>query len=123
MDNNRWKLHHIIPNDNRELQPDPALHRTGTIISYQMITGNYSVSCLFLVRVLIISYQMITGNYSAVVDVDAEFHHIIPNDNRELQLKLTALNLDEDHIIPNDNRELQRVSSFPFRQALSYHTK
>ena len=38
---------------------------TVPIITYQVITGNYSISGTPLLRPAIITYQVITGNYSA----------------------------------------------------------
>ena len=35
-----------------------------TIITYQVITGNYSISCILYDFRTIITYQVITGNYS-----------------------------------------------------------
>ena len=37
---------------------------TVPIITYQVITGNYSVACLTKLFIRIITYQVITGNYS-----------------------------------------------------------
>ena len=53
-----------IPSNNRELQLVPSFFSIFIIITYQVITGNYSLlRSLFLV-LLIITYQVITGNYS-----------------------------------------------------------
>ena len=54
-----------IPSNNRELQPGGKLHRLLSIITYQVITGNYSCRQYHLLPFLIITYQVITGNYSA----------------------------------------------------------
>ena len=37
------------------------------IITYQVITGNYSYNMLSLFSLLIITYQVITGNYSFIL--------------------------------------------------------
>ena len=42
-------------------------HSRNTIITYQVITGNYSSYWLRLVTVTIITYQVITGNYSPLL--------------------------------------------------------
>ena len=53
-----------IPSNNRELQP-PFNHRLLIyIITYQVITGNYSFNKCKFSTTLIITYQVITGNYS-----------------------------------------------------------
>ena len=41
-------LHYNIPSNNRELQPDPDLLCSRLIITYQVITGNYSVAAQWL---------------------------------------------------------------------------
>ena len=57
-------LNYNIPSNNRELQLEPWYLLQQSIITYQVITGNYS-SCWFLLpRRTIITYQVITGNYS-----------------------------------------------------------
>ena len=55
-----------IPSNNRELQPIRGLGRNHTIITYQVITGNYSRFAGFFSAVVIITYQVITGNYSRI---------------------------------------------------------
>ena len=53
-----------IPSNSRELQQKQNGLPGWKIITYQVITGNYSLlRSLFLV-LLIITYQVITGNYS-----------------------------------------------------------
>ena len=37
-----------------------------SIITYQVITGNYSIKQQYIQYLLIITYQVITGNYSGV---------------------------------------------------------
>ena len=37
----------------------------GSIITYQVITGNYSPLVAYALRSIIITYQVITGNYSS----------------------------------------------------------
>ena len=46
------------------------------IITYQVITGNYSIKCLFACVKPIITYQVITGNYSQYCN-DSESSYII----------------------------------------------
>ena len=53
-----------IPSNNRELQPTIIIFFTEKIITYQVITGNYSPSSFFNLFPCIITYQVITGNYS-----------------------------------------------------------
>ena len=57
-------LDYNIPSNNRELQHlvDSAI--LFFIITYQVITGNYSQRTTELHRTVIITYQVITGNYS-----------------------------------------------------------
>ena len=40
---------------------------SNTIITYQVITGNYSFVRLIIIRIKIITYQVITGNYSVPI--------------------------------------------------------
>ena len=54
-----------IPSNNRELQHANAITIQLVIITYQVITGNYSSSLHNLYDSWIITYQVITGNYSA----------------------------------------------------------
>ena len=53
-----------IPSNNRELQLRLLLPSLLTIITYQVITGNYSKTGLKFFKPIIITYQVITGNYS-----------------------------------------------------------
>ena len=43
------------------------------IITYQVITGNYSFVRLIIARIKIITYQVITGNYSMEKDEFIKF--------------------------------------------------
>ena len=62
-------LYYNIPSNNRELQR-PSLKRLQLcIITYQVITGNYSINSENNVVCLIITYQVITGNYSCTLKV------------------------------------------------------
>ena len=54
-----------IPSNNRELQHPDDGERISTIITYQVITGNYSPVSYFGRSIFIITYQVITGNYSS----------------------------------------------------------
>ena len=53
-----------IPSNNRELQPGMRMHCGHSIITYQVITGNYSKCRVLHSDSYIITYQVITGNYS-----------------------------------------------------------
>ena len=53
-----------IPSNNRELQPLDLIHPFTYIITYQVITGNYSCFTCHHTLFFIITYQVITGNYS-----------------------------------------------------------
>ena len=53
-----------IPSNNRELQLLPETIGKRFIITYQVITGNYSRAGLLPFSDYIITYQVITGNYS-----------------------------------------------------------
>ena len=53
-----------IPSNNRELQPTTLTRQIRCIITYQVITGNYSRKDLDYETKNIITYQVITGNYS-----------------------------------------------------------
>ena len=53
-----------IPSNNRELQLELAKIPLAKIITYQVITGNYSTSKSSYTAQVIITYQVITGNYS-----------------------------------------------------------
>ena len=56
------------------------------IITYQVITGNYSVGAVLILLEKIITYQVITGNYSLVRHQGFEpWNYNIPSNNRELQ--------------------------------------
>ena len=57
-----------IPSNNRELQPTRHHLHPLSIITYQVITGNYSCNRLGIPGIRIITYQVITGNYSARYD-------------------------------------------------------
>ena len=54
-----------IPSNNRELQPVTKIPEISNIITYQVITGNYSCASMQRRRMSIITYQVITGNYSS----------------------------------------------------------
>ena len=60
------KYHYNIPSNNRELQPIKWLVLFTYIITYQVITGNYSTNAKILHSFKIITYQVITGNYSSI---------------------------------------------------------
>ena len=53
-----------IPSNNRELQPHVRGCSRCKIITYQVITGNYSGNLGEPATFFIITYQVITGNYS-----------------------------------------------------------
>ena len=53
-----------IPSNNRELQPERSTRKLFPIITYQVITGNYSPPSVHGSSCNIITYQVITGNYS-----------------------------------------------------------
>ena len=53
-----------IPSNNRELQRYVRRISYTPIITYQVITGNYSVKRILYKVKRIITYQVITGNYS-----------------------------------------------------------
>ena len=53
-----------IPSNNRELQLYATDIERYDIITYQVITGNYSTSSILLFLLAIITYQVITGNYN-----------------------------------------------------------
>ena len=57
-------LHYNIPSNNRELQLVLRFRINGPIITYQVITGNYSKQRTSSQTTAIITYQVITGNYS-----------------------------------------------------------
>ena len=59
------KLYYNIPSNNRELQPPSVSYVPLFIITYQVITGNYSMNGNAWKQRRIITYQVITGNYSA----------------------------------------------------------
>ena len=58
------KPYYNIPSNNRELQHSFPSLVLASIITYQVITGNYSVrrNCFHMIH--IITYQVITGNYN-----------------------------------------------------------
>ncbi len=53
-----------IPSNNRELQLRRQSTMSLPIITYQVITGNYSMNVVVISLTDIITYQVITGNYS-----------------------------------------------------------
>mgnify|MGYP006954136433 CR=1 FL=1 len=59
-----WHFHYNIPSNNRELQLTVIIIYQKTIITYQVITGNYSRRLVKPQPDEIITYQVITGNYS-----------------------------------------------------------
>ena len=60
----KTKIYYNIPSNNRELQLVHQFLSSYFIITYQVITGNYSFSLFTFSCRLIITYQVITGNYS-----------------------------------------------------------
>ena len=58
------RRHYNIPSNNRELQHIVNIKTVISIITYQVITGNYSLGKYSLSAFKIITYQVITGNYS-----------------------------------------------------------
>ena len=56
-----------IPSNNRELQHAGLIAFITAIITYQVITGNYSSFLLPMRYPVIITYQVITGNYSPLL--------------------------------------------------------
>ena len=84
--------------------PDVMLH----IITYQVITGNYSYNMFPLLSLLIITYQVITGNYSHTdVSTNLFSYYNIPSNNRELQHRQWQSVRENYYNIPSNNRELQ----------------
>ena len=59
-----YYLDYNIPSNNRELQLLELIIDGSEIITYQVITGNYSGRFRKGKRERIITYQVITGNYS-----------------------------------------------------------
>ena len=57
-------VYYNIPSNNRELQQKGAGTMWNFIITYQVITGNYSGLAERIGGLKIITYQVITGNYS-----------------------------------------------------------
>ena len=55
-----------IPSNNRELQRIKLNIKASNIITYQVITGNYSQTHVLADYRYIITYQVITGNYSVL---------------------------------------------------------
>ena len=64
-----YRSDYNIPSNNRELQQNYTPENFYRIITYQVITGNYSFTFPFKFAKAIITYQVITGNYSAGVVV------------------------------------------------------
>ena len=60
------KINYNIPSNNRELQQAVGFIVFPFIITYQVITGNYSGTDRGTVWNHIITYQVITGNYSSI---------------------------------------------------------
>ena len=58
-------FHYNIPSNNRELQRSRGQSLLSCIITYQVITGNYSYTNKEIHLRSIITYQVITGNYSS----------------------------------------------------------
>ena len=58
-----------IPSNNRELQRGSIPPVGVAIITYQVITGNYSACVTICNAKPIITYQVITGNYSILQEV------------------------------------------------------
>ena len=81
------------------------------IITYQVITGNYSGTSQFPFFYPIITYQVITGNYSwAVQRITMTLYYNIPSNNRELQQMKNEWLGQFYYNIPSNNRELQPQS-------------
>ena len=59
-----YKPYYNIPSNNRELQRRCNTSLPLQIITYQVITGNYSINRTHWGLFKIITYQVITGNYS-----------------------------------------------------------
>ena len=68
--------HYNIPSNNRELQPTLLASTSLLIITYQVITGNYSALGREFADYVIITYQVITGNYSYLSCLVHYFHII-----------------------------------------------
>ena len=64
-------LDYNIPSNNRELQRATNSYRKADIITYQVITGNYSMPAGSQTAPFIITYQVITGNYSLQVYLES----------------------------------------------------
>ena len=62
-----------IPSNNRELQQEVSRVKILLIITYQVITGNYSEEALIITPTSIITYQVITGNYSELIGILKKF--------------------------------------------------
>ena len=67
MQNNDVTINYNIPSNNRELQLIDDPQKALEIITYQVITGNYSRLSFNLWNKKIITYQVITGNYSCAI--------------------------------------------------------
>ena len=63
-------MNYNIPSNNRELQPFTPSTAAAAIITYQVITGNYSSLGKKIELHDIITYQVITGNYSSKPSFD-----------------------------------------------------
>ena len=94
---------------------------THTIITYQVITGNYSWSNHQRQHHGIITYQVITGNYSFVIIQNKLIHNYnIPSNNRELQHMHRMSPIYSNYNIPSNNRELQLIRRL-CRNLLNYN--
>ena len=82
------------------------------IITYQVITGNYSFRSLVFPCSDIITYQVITGNYSSLDPGEGNMcDYNIPSNNRELQHRIRTYMHYLNYNIPSNNRELQLIGS------------
>ena len=82
----------------------------GSIITYQVITGNYSYLGVRAGEKGIITYQVITGNYSKYRNEVGKLNYNIPSNNRELQRIVFTYTVAYDYNIPSNNRELQLIT-------------
>ena len=97
-----------IPSNNRELQLPSTMIQKPLIITYQVITGNYSIPGPCRHNRRIITYQVITGNYSCTAKYRSlKRYYNIPSNNRELQRRLLYSMYLIYYNIPSNNRELQ----------------
>ena len=100
-----------IPSNNRELQLLIKNCFRHFIITYQVITGNYSFLTCWKLILVIITYQVITGNYSTEESRRrSTTNYNIPSNNRELQLIRNLCFPHWDYNIPSNNRELQQLA-------------